>query len=244
MFGVVGTGLLSTFGSSGGLFVSGIASAQGVRWTSLLLEHELDDSVRARLLVSGAFAAISAGSHHLVEGWSEEAAALSRDREPAVESIAATGQATPLMLRSPGQVPTLLARARDAAGAAGSDLCRGLADAWAIVADFCVSPQSASAVDPLDATRFGGPHSRGWGVARYVGVAMEALRGRLEVAIELARSGTELAVVGEMSGIHSVLATARPRDGSRVCPRRRPARRRALSRRTGSHPRDHPFAKR
>ena len=195
-------------GSSGGLFVSGIASAQGVRWTSRLIACELEAGVRGRVLVSGSLAAVSAGTHDLVEGWAKEAAALSRDREPIVESIASTWQATPLMLRAPDRVPALLERAREAAVAADSALCRGFSDAWAVVAEFCVAPQESSVVSPLDAARFGGAHSLGWNCAIAVGVMTEALLGRLDLALEIASNRSPLSLMDDLSGIHEVLATA------------------------------------
>ena len=197
-------------GSGGGLFVAGIASAQAVRWTSMLLQLDLDDVVRARLLMSGAFAAVAAGTHHLVEGWSGEAAALARDRDPLVEAIASTWQATPLMLRSPERVPGLLARAREAALGAGSALCLGFVDAWAIVADFCVAGPLTSVVKPRDAERFGGAHSTGWGVAIHIGVMTEALLGRLDAAIAIAAECSPLSIGPSRldSDIHDAFATA------------------------------------
>lgn len=195
-------------GSCGGLFVLGVASAQGVRWTAQLMECELEPGARARALVSGAFAAVSAGVHHLVEGWAAEAATLSRDREPIVESMASTWQATPSMLRTPERVPALLERGRAAADAAGSGLCRGYVDAWTIVADFCVAPQATSVVSPHDAERFGGVHSAGWNVAIHGGVMTEALRGRLDLALAIAANRSNLSLVDDTSGIHEVLATA------------------------------------
>ncbi len=203
-------------GSIGGLFVSAIASAQGVRWTSLLIGHQLEAGLRARVLLSGSLAAVAAGDHHLVEGWAEEAAALSRDREPIVESIASTWQATPLMLRTPGRVPALLERAREAAGVADSALCRGFTDAWAIVAEFCVAPQATSVILPLDAPRFGGVHSMGWNVAVGAGVMTEALVGRLDVALEIAANRSSLSLMDDLSGINEVLATAMAGDPARA----------------------------
>ena len=101
--------------SGAGIFLLGMGSAQALRWVSSVLQQNVDDATRARVLVSGARAAVCVGAHDKIVPWSEEAARLSRQGEPIVFAIASMFHSTPLMDRQPeraGRAPPHGSRCR------------------------------------------------------------------------------------------------------------------------------------
>ena len=118
--------------SGAGLWMGGIAATQAVRWTSSLLDADLTDAVRARLLLAGSLASVVAGKHEHISAWASEAGDLARGQDDSVEAIATIWQVTPLMSRRPETAPAMLARARELA--AGSTWCLGFVSAWELVA--------------------------------------------------------------------------------------------------------------
>ena len=143
--------------SGAGVFLVGIGSGQAMRWVSVLLLEDLDGRTRARTLMTGALAAVSAGVHDKIIPWSEEAAALSFDEEAIVYAVASTFHATPMMVRQPLRAAELLAVAAQVATAPGLALTRALINSYTLMAEFCAEQPTQPVVALVDAPRFRRP---------------------------------------------------------------------------------------
>ncbi|HEX4983052.1 MAG TPA: hypothetical protein VFV63_15195, partial [Ilumatobacteraceae bacterium] len=138
----------------------------------------------ARLLIAGAFAAVTGGEHARITQWASEAADLARPGDPFVLALASIWQAAPLMLPEPDVARALMDDARAAAAATQSRLCHGFVDCWSMTEELCAA-RSPAAPSPGDAERFGGRDSWGWSGAVQVGSIALAEQGRLTDALAL-----------------------------------------------------------
>jgi predicted ATPase/class 3 adenylate cyclase len=196
--------------SGGGLWIGGVGTLLAVRWTRRLLAgRTLDPHIRARLLLSGSFAATTSGDHAELASWATEATDLAQHGDQFVYAIASIWQAAPIMVPEPERGRRLMDQARHAANSSGSSLGRGLVDAWELVLNFCVGDVSGAVVSPADAERFGGRDAWGWNAAVQVAVIAEAELGDLDRAVALLDYVSDTAVTPVvLRGGYEVLATA------------------------------------
>jgi predicted ATPase/class 3 adenylate cyclase len=169
-----------------GLALAGVGTTETMRWAAALLEYQLDDAVRARLLIAGAFAAVSCGDHARIIPWAAEAADLARHGDQFVLALASIWQAAPRMVGLPNEAAAFMDDARAAAATTASPLCHGWVESWSLSQAMCAGDTSVVDVSPADASRFGGRDSWGWSGAVQVGSIALAERGRLADALALA----------------------------------------------------------
>jgi predicted ATPase/class 3 adenylate cyclase len=181
--------------AEGTLALAGVGPMEVLRWTHGLLERQLDDRVRARLLVAGALAAVLGGEHANIVGWAAEAASLARGHDDITLALALVWQAAPRMVPQPDLARALMDDARAAADRSGAPLCQGFVECWSITEAMCAPDLTPSLVSPEDAARFGGRDTWGWGGAVQVGAIVLAEHGRPADAMTL------LEQVGWFSGV-------------------------------------------
>ena len=206
--------------SGAGLWIGGIAATHAVRWTSSLLDADLTDAVRARLLLAGSLASVVAGTHEHISAWASEAGDLARGQDDSVEAIATIWQVTPLMSRRPETAPAMLTRARELA--AGSTWCLGFVSAWELIAAMSAGERIDGRVTPQHARLFGGVDSWGWTGAVQAASVGEALAGNLKEAIELVFALSPIAPARAMLDLLAVVAEAiagDPQEALHLCHR-------------------------
>ena len=81
----------------------GLASANGVRWVSLIEPHIEDDIIRAQMFATGGYAGIASGHHDITRSWEGKALALAAGRDPFALVLAGCLRAAPLMLSEPDE---------------------------------------------------------------------------------------------------------------------------------------------
>jgi predicted ATPase/class 3 adenylate cyclase len=191
-----------------GLALAGVGTTETLRWAEGLLENPLDAPVRARLLIAGAFAAVSTGEHSRIIPWAVEAADLARDGDPVVLALASIWQAAPRMVRQPDVAAALMHDARAAAATTRSRLCQGFVDCWSLALAICAGDASAVEVSPLDAARFGGRDSWGWSGAVQAGAIALAERGDVADAQALVAEVSPLDPAQQVRAGYQVMLTA------------------------------------
>ena len=206
--------------SGAGLWLSGIAATDAVQWTLTLLDADLADADRARLLLAGSLASVAAGTHEHISAWARQARDLARGHDDVVEATATVWQVTPLMSLRPEAAPEMLARAR--ALAAGSTWCLGFVAAWEILAAMSAGERINGRVTPQQANQFGGVDSWGWAGAVQAASVGEALAGNRDEALALISALSPIAPARAMFDLLVVVAEAiagDPLEAHRLCRR-------------------------
>jgi hypothetical protein len=173
----------------------------------MLVDRTLDDLVRARVLLGGAFAAVVAGAHGRIVPWAAEASDLARSRDPFTLALASVWQAAPRMVPEPDVARAFMDDARAAAAASGSPLCRGWVDSWGLNAVMC-SGAEVPIVSADMADLFGGRASFGWSGAVQIGAVGLAELGRVDDAIELLAELPQVDFAGLNRQGYAVMVTA------------------------------------
>jgi hypothetical protein len=202
-----------------GLALAGVGATETLRWAAALLERDLDDAVRARLLVAGAFAAVTAGEHWRIIAWADEAAELTRNGDDVVRALASIWQAAPRMVREPDVSVAMMHHARSAAATAQSRLSQGFVEAWSLIEAICTGDGNSVEVSPADASRFGGRDSWGWSGAVQSGAIALAERGELAAALALLAEVSPLDPAQQVRTGYEVMVTAlagEPADARRL----------------------------
>jgi predicted ATPase/class 3 adenylate cyclase len=194
-------------GSGAGVWLNGVRAPEALRWTEMLVDRTLDDLVRARVLLGGAFAAVVAGAHGRIVPWAAEASDLARSRDPFTLALASVWQAAPRMVPEPDVARAFMDDARAAAAASGSPLCRGWVDSWGLNAVMC-SGAEVPIVSADMADLFGGRASFGWSGAVQIGAVGLAELGRVDDAIELLAELPQVDFAGLNRQGYAVMVTA------------------------------------
>ena len=170
---------------AGGCYSRAFSSQRGVTEVEQLARLVDDPVLRARMLISGAFAAVCTGEHVRTQEWVTEARRLAEGRDAFAFCDAAVLAAVPLILVDPGRASRFLVEADGVALRSGSPLCQGGVQLWLNIADLCAPELGLRVADEHDASAFGGPRSLGWAIARQVGALRAAEQGRRDQALEL-----------------------------------------------------------
>jgi predicted ATPase/class 3 adenylate cyclase len=168
----------------GGCYMRSLSSRRGVGEVQLL-EARVEGILRARLLITGAYAAVCTGQHDLTQLWRTETLRLADGHDAFATSQAAILEAAPRFLTDLPAATDFLLKADAVARDSGSRLLIGSVQLWLNMAHFCSPDIELPVVDERDVGAFGGPRSLGWAIARQVGALQLAEQGRRDEAIAM-----------------------------------------------------------
>ena len=176
---------------TGGCRMVGLASANGVRWVTMIEPHVDDDIVRAQMFATGGYAGIGSGQHDITRSWERKALTLAAGRDPFALVLAGCLRAAPLMLGEPDEARTHLLDALVAADR-GTPQMRGFVRMWTNAARLTQPSIDLPIFDDQDPEVFGGAGTVAFGMARYIGTVRLAEEGHYCRAIELLPNDNEL----------------------------------------------------
>ena len=175
---------------TGGCRMVGLASANGVRWVSLIEPHIEDDIIRAQMFATGGYAGIASGQHDITRSWERKALAFA-GRDPFALVLAGCLRAAPLMLGEPDEARTHLLDALDTADR-GTPQLRGFARLWTNTARLTQPTIDLPFFDDQDPEQFGGLGAVAYLLVRYIGAIRLAEEGSYDRAIKLLPNDNQL----------------------------------------------------
>jgi hypothetical protein len=181
-------------GDGSGLWMFDVLSTQVVGWVEDVLAHDLDASIRARVLVAGFYAAIVSGHHAHADIWTGQAVAAVH-HDVAARSIACSWRAAPLMIYDPDAAAALLDEAERNARQEGSASLIGTVTGWRLTAQICRSDGDPELITPDDMDRLGGRDTWSWQGIVQTGSVAAALVGELDLALDLCDAFSPLPVI-------------------------------------------------